>query len=313
MKKTISLLVFGLFGLAVTLNAQVTEAEALLKKKSQSTDKEWMKGASTGVNLSQTALVNWAAGGQESVSMNAYLNAFANYKKGKVAWDNMLNVGYGVLKQKSDAYYMKTDDKVDILSKLGVEAFKNVYWAGLVNFKTQMDNGFKYPDVNTAISRFMAPAYLTAAIGMDFKPDAYFSAFLAPLTGKMTLVNDTALSNAGAFGVDAGKKARSEFGGYIRCIYTRNNFTSELLKNVALTTKVDFFSNYLHNPQNIDVNWENMLSMKVNKYISVNLTTQLIYDDDVRFDVLNDDGVTTRKVAKLQFKEIFGAGVSFKF
>ncbi|NLE32557.1 MAG: DUF3078 domain-containing protein, partial [Bacteroidales bacterium] len=104
-----------------------------------------------------------------------------------------------------------------------------------------------------------------------------------------------------------------EFGGYVRCIYSRNNFTPEWLKNVALTTKVDFFSNYLHNPQNVDVNWENMIALKVNKYISVNLTTHLIYDDDVRFDVLNDDGVTTRKVAKLQFKEIVGAGVSFKF
>lgn len=82
---------------------------------------------------------------------------------------------------------------------------------------------------------------------------------------------------------------------------------------MALTTKVDLFSNYLHNPQNVDVNWENMIAMKVNKYISVNLSTHLIYDDDVRFEVLNDDGVTTRKVAKLQFKEIFGAGVSFKF
>jgi len=313
MKKSHSILLVTLFGVVVSLNAQITEAEAQLKKKSTATDKVWMKGATTGVNMSQTALINWAAGGQESVSMNAYLNAFANYKKGKWAWDNMLNVGYGVLKQKTDAFYMKTDDKVDILSKIGVEAFKRFYYAGLVNFKTQMDNGYKYPDINTAISRFMAPAYLTAAFGMDYKPDAYFSAFLAPFTGKMTLVNDDVLSAAGAFGVDAGKKSRSEFGGYVRCIYSRNNFTPEWLKNVALTTKVDFFSNYLHNPQNVDVNWENMIALKVNKYISVNLTTHLIYDDDVRFDVLNDDGVTTRKVAKLQFKEIVGAGVSFKF
>ncbi|NLT04050.1 MAG: DUF3078 domain-containing protein [Bacteroidales bacterium] len=313
MKKTLTLFLVGLTGILSTMNAQVTEAEAMLKKKSTATDNVWMKGATTGVNMSQTALVNWAAGGQESVSMNAYLNAFANYKKGKLAWDNMLNVGYGILKQKTDAYYMKTDDKVDILSKIGVEAFKNFYYAGLVNFKTQMDNGYKYPDVNTEISRFMAPAYVTAAFGMDFKPDAYISAFLAPVTGKMTIVNDDVLAAAGAFGVDPGKKTRSEFGGYLRCIYSRSDFKPEWLKNVALTTKVDLFSNYLHNPQNVDVNWENMIAMKVNKYISVNLSTHLIYDDDVRFEVLNDDGVTTRKVAKLQFKEIFGAGVSFKF
>jgi hypothetical protein len=119
MKKSHSILLVTLFGVVVSLNAQITEAEAQLKKKSTATDKVWMKGATTGVNMSQTALINWAAGGQESVSMNAYLNAFANYKKGKWAWDNMLNVGYGVLKQKTDAFYMKTDDKVDILSKIG--------------------------------------------------------------------------------------------------------------------------------------------------------------------------------------------------
>lgn len=293
------------------LMAQVTEVENVLKTTSKQAEKVWLKGATVGVSLSQTALVNWAAGGQESYSVNGYLNAYANYKKDKLAWDNMLNVGYGMLKQKSTSYYMKTDDKIDALSKVGIEAYKSLYYAGLVSFKTQMDNGYNYPNVNTAISRFMAPGYLTAALGMDYKPDAYFSAFVAPLTGKMTFVNDDSLSLAGAFGVEAGKRTRSEFGGYIRCIYSRKDFTQAWLKNVALTTKVDLFSNYLHNPERVDVNWENMILMKVNKVITVNVSTNLIYDDDTKFSVLNSDGITYRKVAKLQFKEILGLGVSF--
>lgn len=304
------LMAFLLMGTTLTM-AQVTEVEGLLKKKNEQAEKAWLKGATIGASLTQTALVNWAAGGQESYSVNGYLNAFANYKKDKMAWDNMLNIGYGVLKQKSTAYFMKTDDKIDALSKLGIEAFKNMYYAGLVSFKTQMNNGYNYPDVTTIISRFMAPAYLTVALGMDYKPDAYFSAFLAPLTGKMTFVNDDSLSLAGAFGVDVGERFRSEFGGYIRCIYSRKDFTQSWLKNVALTTKVDLFSNYLHNPERVDVNWENMIVMKVNKAISVNISTHLIYDDDTKFSVLNADGITYRKVAKLQFKEILGVGVAF--
>lgn len=311
MKKHVKLLMaFLLAGTAFTM-AQVTEVEGLLKKKSDQAEKTWLKGATMGVSLSQTALINWAAGGQESYSVNGYLNAFANYKKDKMAWDNSLNIGYGVLKQKSTSYFMKTDDKIDALSKLGIEAFKNTYYAGLVSFKTQMNNGYNYPNVSNIISRFMAPAYLTAALGMDYKPDAYFSAFVAPLTGKMTFVNDDSLSLAGAFGVEAGKRFRSEFGGYIRCIYSRKDFTQSWLKNVALTTKVDLFSNYLNNPERVDVSWENSIVMKVNKAITVNVSTHLIYDDDTKFSVLNADGVTYRKVAKLQFKEIVGVGVAF--
>lgn len=310
MKRVRLLLAFLIVGTALVA-AQVTEVEGALKKKSELSENTWKKGATLGVSLSQTALINWAAGGQESYSVNGYLNAFANYKKNKVAWDNSLNVGYGLLKQTSTTYFMKTDDKIDALSKLGIEAFKNTYYAGLVSFKTQMDNGYNYPDVNNPISRFMAPAYLTTALGMDYKPDAYFSAFIAPLTGKMTFVNDDSLSLAGAFGVEAGKHSRSEFGGYIRCIYSRNDFTPAWLKNVTLTTKLDLFSNYLKDPERIDVSWENIIVMKVNKAISVNVNTHLIYDYDTKFSVLNDDGVTYSKKAKIQFKEIVGVGVAF--
>lgn len=313
MNKHICMIFVAFLLVNASIKAQITDAEATLKTKSTLTEDKWIKGVSTGLNMSQTALINWAAGGQESYSVNAYLNAFANLKKGKLAWDNSLNVGYGVLKQKNTAYYMKTDDKIDLLSKVGMEAFKNFYYAGLLNFKTQMDEGYKYPDVTAEISRFLAPAYLTAAIGLDYKPNAYFSAFFAPFTGKMTIVNDDVLSGLGAFGVEPGKKSRSEFGGYTRFIYSKNDFKSEILKNVALTSKIDLFSNYLNKPENVDVNWENIISMKVNKYISVNLNTHLIFDDDIKFDELQPDGVTIKKITKVQFKEIFGAGISAKF
>ena len=116
---------------------------------------------------------------------------------------------------------------------------------------------------------------------MDYKPNAYFSAFIAPLTAKFTFVTNDSLSNKGAFGVNPGEKVKSEIGGYIRAIFSKNDFKAEFLKNVSFTTKIDLFSNYAHNPQNIDVSWETLIAMKVNKYISVNFNTHLIYDDDI--------------------------------
>ncbi len=289
---------------------QITEAEKTLKTQSADTTKGWKKGGIIGINLAQTSLTNWAAGGQNSVAANGILSLFAKYKKGKNAWDNSLDLGYGILTQEGVKYTKKTDDKIDLLSKYGREAFKNFYYAALVNFKTQMDVGYNYPTDSTRnkISNLFAPAYIVVALGLDYKPDAYLSIFAAPLTGKLTIVNDQVLADAGAFGVEKGKNTKSEFGGYIRMIYSKNDFKSEFLKNVSFTTKVDLFSNYSKDPQNIVVNWETLIALKINKYISVNLNTQLIYDDKIKIADKN-------KIEKprIQFKEILGLGFSYKF
>jgi hypothetical protein len=299
-----------------TSSGQVTEAEKTLRKQSADTLLGWKTGGVLNINLSQTSLTNWAAGGQNSLSVNGLFSGFANYKMGKSVWDNSLDLGYGILKQ-GDEDVRKTDDKIDFLSKYGREAFKNVYYAALFNFKTQWSPGYSYPDVDTKISDFLSPAYILVALGLDYKPNAWFSAFLAPLTGKFTIVTDQTLSNLGAFGVNPGETTKSEFGGYLRAIYSRNDFKSEFLKNVSFTTKIDLFSNYTENPQNVDVNWEVLIAMKVNKYLSVNFNTQLIYDDNIQIPVdKNGNGTfeTGESVrSKVQFKEILGVGLSYKF
>ncbi len=155
-----------------------------------------------------------------------------------------------------------------------------------------MRPGYKYPDTEHKISDIFAPAYLLLALGMDYKPTPYFSAFIAPLTAKFTFVNDNVLSAAGAFGVTPGEKTRSEIGGYVRAIYTRNDFKNEFLKNVGFTTKIDLFSNYAENPQNIDISWETLIALKVNKFISVNFNTHLLYDDNIKVPVdRNNNGI----------------------
>lgn len=316
MRKKATALLLLLTAFFYTSLAQVTDAEGKLKAQSADTLKGWKKGGVIGFNLAQTSLINWAAGGEKSVAINGMFSVFANYKSEKSAWDNSLDLGYGVLNQGESDEFRKTDDKIDFLSKYGRKAYKNFYYAALFNAKTQMTRGYKYADngTETKISNIFAPAYFVAALGMDYKPNAYLSVFAAPITGKVTVVNDESLSNAGAFGVDPGSKSKSEFGGYVRIIYSRNDFTQAILKNVTFTTKLDLFSNYIEDPQNIVVNWETLIALKVNKYINVNLMTHLIYDDKVLFDVDdNNDGVVEKQIAKVQFKEIFGVGLSYKF
>lgn len=290
---------------------QITDGEKSLRAQSADTVAGWKKGGVLSVNLAQTSLTNWAAGGQNSFAVNGLLSTFANYRRGKTVWANSLDIGYGLLKQ-GNTGYQKTDDKFDFLSKYGYEAFKSVYYAALVNFKTQMAPGYKYPDVTTKISDLFSPAYLLGALGLDYKPSDHFSAFVAPVTLKLTFVNDKALSDAGAFGVTPGKRSLSEFGGYIRAIYTKNDFKSELLKNVTFTSKIDLFSDYIHKPQNIVVNWETLIAFKVNKFLSASINTQLAYDDKIKIPVIKN-GVATSIGSLVQFKEILGVGLSYKF
>jgi hypothetical protein len=294
--------------------AQVTDGEKTLRTVNADSTQGWKRGGVFTLNLAQTSLTNWAAGGQNSFAINGIVSTFANYKRGKTVWVNSLDLGYGLLKQGSTGY-RKTDDKFDFLSKYGYEAFKNFYYAALLNFKTQMAPGYKYDDAagtKDLISDLFSPAYLLVALGIDFKPGDHLSMFIAPVTGKITIVNNETLSNAGAFGVAPGDRTLSEFGGYLRAIYSKNDFKPEFLKNVTFTSKIDLFSNYIKNPQNIVVNWETLIAFKVNKFISANINTQLIYDDKIKVPVVRN-GEATSIGSLVQFKEILGVGFSYNF
>ncbi|TDO01165.1 DUF3078 domain-containing protein [Sunxiuqinia elliptica] len=270
--------------------------------------KVWKFGGNASINFSQVSLSNWAAGGKSSASGTFLFNSFANYQKGKISWENSLDLGYGLMKEE-DSQSVKTDDKIDFSSKFGLKGKGKIFYSALFNFRTQMADGFKYPDRDNRISTFMAPGYFTLALGADYKPNDKFSLFVSPMTGKMTVVTDDVLSDEGAFGVDPGKKSRGEMGAFLKA-----QFKTTVVENVSLETKLDLFSNYLDTPQNIDIHWDILLNMKINDYLSANLITNLIYDDDVSIAIDKDgDGVIDEKGPRVQFKELFGVGLSFKF
>jgi hypothetical protein len=304
------------------LTAQTIDIEESLKKQIPDTIKDgWKTGGVISLNLTQVSLTNWSSGGENSVSVNGILSLSANYKKGNSTWDNSLDLGYGFLKS-GNSTSKKTDDKIDFTSKYGRKASTHWYYAGLINFKSQMTVGYNYPNDSTEISNFLAPAYILGAIGMDYKPSKIFTLFISPITTKITIVNDQSLADAGAYGVEAaivdtlgkvitkGKTIRSEYGGYLRAILKK-----DIMKNVNLNTKLELFSNYSEGePENIDVNWEVLIAMKVNKFISATISTQLIYDDDINVSIdNNNDGIIDEVGPRVQFKEVLGIGLTVKF
>lgn len=279
-------------------------------------DTSWKFSGLFSVNLNQVSLTNWAAGGKSSVSLGTMLNYNANYKKGKHVWDNSIDLAYGRLWQDGDD--TKTDDRIELNSKYGYEIAKNWYASYLMNFRTQFDVGYDATFDTLKISEFMSPGYLVTGPGIDYKPNDNFSVFISPVEMKATFVMDQSLADVGQFGVDAaeyddmgnktkdGENVRIEVGAYLKMIYTR-----ELMKNTNFTTKLDLFADYIDDPSHIDVNWEVLLTLKVNDWLACTLNTLLIYDHDVKIIQETDNGAT--KVGPVtQFKQTFGAGLSVK-
>ena len=305
MKKTIA----TLFIAAITTTAFAQTEPAT------TADTSWKCGGLGAINFNQVSFSNWAAGGENSISGAAYLSLFGNYAKDRKSWDNQLDLAYGLLKI-GDTKARKNEDKIDFNSKLGykMSTSSKFYYTFLLNFKSQFMDGFNYavdPNGDSAISHFLAPGYLLYSIGIDYKPNDAFSAYISPLTGKTIIVNDQALANAGAYGVEDSNKTLTQLGAFLRMQYKKDVF-----KNVNLSAKMELFSNYLKNPQNVAMNFEVLIGMKVNKYLTANLGTQLIYDDIIPVPVVNDVSgvkVITGSGPRLQMKEVFGIALSAKF
>jgi hypothetical protein len=320
--KQIAIIFSILFFTSISISAQVTDKEKDLQKVTLDTTLGWHRGGVVLFNVSQTSLTNWAAGGQNNVSGNTLVNLYLNNKRKNSAWDNSLDLGFGMLYQFDDSKLLKTDDKIDFISKYGRKGSDKLFYAILVNFKTQSAPGYNYPNDSVMISKFMAPAYLIGAVGMDYKPSTKISIFVAPVTARATFVLDEKLADQGSFGVEKavydtsgnrlqkGKTSKTEFGGYIRIKYKND----ELIKNVSFVTKIDLFSNYIKNFGNIDVNWETFLAIKIGRFFSANITLAVVYDDDVRIAENNKTTGKSELVGpRVQVKEVFGLGFSYKF
>lgn len=265
----------------------------------------WEYGGRSDISFSQVSFVNWAAGGENSYSLAGLIQLYSKYKKGKANWANTLDLGYGIIKQ-GELGVRKADDKIDFMSKFGYLAINRWHYSGMLNFKTQMDKGYKYESTgeSTLISDLMAPGYLVTSVGMEYKSkDDKFYVLIAPFTGKSTFIFNDSLSQAGAYGIEPGNRIRQEFGGFTKIAYSKEIFT-----NVNLATKLDLFSNYLENPQNIDINLETIIMMKVNKFLVTSITVNLIYDDDI--NITDSKGNTGPRT---QFKQVLAVGFSYSF
>ncbi len=287
-----------------TLKDLQTASGKTIKKDASDTSKiNWKKGGIYSLNISQASLSNWAAGGDNfSLAVNSLLSLYAFYQKDKRSWDNTFDFNLGYVNTTSLGS-RKNDDRFDLLSKYGYALNPKLSVAGLFNFRSQFFKGFTFSNnVKSLSSNFMAPGYVLLGVGLDYKPAKNLSIFFSPATARWVIVKDTALSNKGAYGVTPGKKSNLEFGAF-----TTINYLKEINKNITYKARLDLFSNYRHNPQNVDLFMSNILNVKLSKVLSATWGVDLIYDDDVKLFGKN------QRSAAMQVKSMVGIGLQVKF
>jgi hypothetical protein len=271
------------------------------KDASDTSNKIWKKGGVFTLNLSQSALSNWAAGGDDySIALNGTFIGYINYKKGHNSWDNTLRLNLGYVNT-SSLGPRKNDDRIDFLSKYGHEINEKWSWSTVFNFRSQFFKGYEYPkDGTTPIlsSDFLAPAYILLGLGADYKPAKELSIFISPLSARWVIVRDDTLSAKGAYGVTPGSTSLFQLGAFSTISYK-----VALNKTVGYTGRLDLFSDYLHHPQNIAINMTNLFAVKISNLLAVTYSLDLIYDDNVRLFGPNHDA------PRLQVKSIIGAGL----
>jgi Protein of unknown function (DUF3078) len=283
----------------ITLKAQdavVKEFQAYALRDIKPADSNgWKKSGTFILNANQGTLQNWASGGEQNTfGINFIFNYNINYRKGRNTWSNYFDLALGFQNATSFGSFRKTDDRIDITSKYGYQLNKTVYAAVLANFNSQAIKGFDYSsNPASKISNFLTPGKVLISLGFDYRPDKSFSLFVSPVTTRWILKQDKAFDSLNKFGVPAFKKAYTELGAFATA-----KFSKPLNKWANYTGRVDFFSNYKRNPQNIDVFFTNLLSLKFNKWLGSTISLDIVYDDDV--------------IKKTQLKEILGIGLTIK-
>ncbi|MFC6998208.1 DUF3078 domain-containing protein [Rufibacter roseus] len=244
-------------------------------------DTTWRRSFSAGVNLNQASFSdNWKAGGVNSVAVNAFLNSRADYKWERVSWDNSMQLQYGIVKNEGEGM-RKSIDRIFLDSKYGYGFSTDWNTFVSANFLSQFAPGYEYDvdDVGTdrLISNFFSPAFLTFALGAEYKPNPNFSLRLSPFAPRFTFLLDEDVAVNERYGVPEGDKVRTEW----LAAMIQADYQKTVMTNVDLKVHYNAFINYKElSFKRVDHRVNLVLAAKVNKYINVNLMGNLIYDYD---------------------------------
>ena len=290
------------------LNLLYSQSDTTAPADTIKKDTFWKIGGEIGLDFNQVLLINPRVGsGDNRLAFGGLINLFARYKKGKLVWGNNLKLQYAAQRlgeYSSTNPFEKTIDYLRIGSAVGYKAFNDkTYWVFDATFESQIST--TYPgnyltpleEGDMAISEFMSPATINLAPGLGYTPTDELTFFLSPAAYKTILVLDDSIAQLGVHGNDpidrddlskGYKNSSQQFGASFKALYN-DKFVKD---KIVLSTELNLYSNYLFEPQNIDVYWNFDLGFVIWKNISINVVTNLYYDNDIFIpDDRNGDGV----------------------
>lgn len=281
----------------------------------------WRTKNEVGLLLNQVSFTNWNSGGTNSISGIISGKSSAKFKKERWLWSSNLNLKYGLNKQQGNGV-KKTEDVIELESNIvyQTDSINNWFYSARLSFNTQFSDGYKYPNKDEAISRFLAPGYLFFGAGMEYgKKIEQLSLYASPFTVKTTFVLDDHLANKGAFGVKPaiydsegnmlrkGDNVKQGVG-----ILLTNKYEENLFENIKLNSHIKLYTDYINSFGNIDIDWEVNLDMKVNKFVKATLGSHLRYDDDIKVETERNE-ITNEEIViegpSVQWKQILGVGI----
>lgn len=296
MNRKIITSLFCFFGILGMYSQEVTIPET-----NNDTIKRWTTKGNASFLFNQSTFDNWLAGGENNIAGNLGLNYDFNYKKDDWTWDNKIIASYGIVKTKNSAFAKKTDDRLELNSLLGKKASGNWYYSAFLNFKTQFTKGYNYDkdengaEIREEYTNFFSPAYLSFGPGMLWKQDDNLKVNIAPATSKITFVDRAfTLPDEAYFGVKEGEIMRYELG-FNTSVY----YKLDIMANVTFENILNLYSNYLEDPQNVDLDYQLNIVLKINRYLTTNISFQTIYDDNA--------------FKGFQVRQIFGVGANYGF
>jgi hypothetical protein len=275
----------------------------------------WNYGFISSFSMNQNYLANWSKGGQSSLSGMLDVRAEARYtnKETKETWTNSGRLRYGSIWNREQGMRTSTDN-VELNSQYNRVLTNKLDFSSVFYGKTQIAKGFNFPNDSVAVSKFLNPGTFTIGVGVEYKPFKETLINFSALSYKNTFVLDTANINQAAHGVAADKRSKQEMGGQL---VIRNKIS--ILDGMNVSNSIRLFSNYLDKPQNVDVDWEMSIERQINWFFTIRLNMHLIYDDDIRFPVMDSEGNAVllpdgkpKKVAKTQFNQFLGITLSLR-
>ena len=312
--------------------AAAPEAEVPAPKPSY-----WDKSVKTNLTFAQTSLKNWAAGGFDNISLAAYVDANANYAKDKLKWTNRLQLDYGFLYSQDKPIIQKNKDRIYLESKWGYETpIRHLSYSASFDFKTQFDDNWNYGtpkeftgdeptrddwlNARKLKSGLFSPAYINLGLGVLWTPNNWLSVNLSPINAGFVIVQNESLRKT--YGMELLDAYKDTPAADIRDSYYRSSRFElgaqlkadakfQINDNINYTTQLVLFSNYLHNPLNLRVNWDNKFFWKLAKFFALTFSTNLIYDDTILAKDTTGDG--KYDVQAIQFKEFLELGFSYTF